>query len=356
MMRSVRSESSVVALVALLALAALLSLAGCATTAPQAAAPATTATATAGSPSPANPATPAPPAEVLARIGGETITVDDFRREMERRGGRLPGQFATPEQRRALLSEMIDDKAVLASARAAGLDRDPEIQATLERLIVGAYLRQALEPALAGVKVAEEEVAAYYAAHRDEYRTPERRRVAWLFLAVSPKADAAQVEMVRQRAEAARAEAASLPATTMNLGEVAKKYSEDGATRYTGGELGWLVAEQAERYRWGPDVVAATYALAAPGDLSPVLRHEKGFYFLKLVAREAAAPTPLEKLDAGIRARLLKERRQAARDAFFATLLEKLAVSIDEARLAALAPPSPPAAPEASAPPSLPQR
>lgn len=344
MMRYVRRVTSLVALA---------TLAGCATTAPQAPAPATTAPAPATA---ASPVPPSPPSEILARVGGETITVDDFRREMERRGGRLPGQFATLEQRRALLTEMIDDKAVLGSARAEGLDRDPEIQATLERLIVGAYLRRELEPALAGVKVAEDEVAAYYAAHRDEYQMPERRRVAWLFLAVSPKADAAQTEKVRQRAEAARAEAARLPATTSNLGEVAKKYSEDGATRYTGGELGWLVAEQAERYRWGTEVVAAAFALAAPGDLSPVLRHEKGFYFLKLVAREEAAPTPLEKLEAGIRARLLKERRQAARDAFFAALVEKLPVTVDEARLAGLTPPSPPAAPEASAPPSLPQR
>ncbi len=328
-----------------LRLALILALAGCATsTSPP---PAT---------APVAPATPpvASP-EVLARVGGEAITVDEFRREMERRGGRIPGQYASVEQRRVLLDEMLRNKAALARAREAGLDQQPETRLAIERLLVAGYLEAELEPALAGLSVTDEEIAAFYAAHRDEYQTPERRRVAWIFFQVGAKAEPPQVEKVRQRAVDARAEAERLPAGTRNFGEIAQRLSEDPSTRYVGGELGWLTRDQAAGYRWGPELVEAAFALAEPGSLSPVLRHERGFYVLKLVAREEAAPAPLEKLASGIRARLLKERREAARESFYQALLAGLTVQVDEARLSTIAPLSGPVPPPA-APPSLPKR
>ncbi len=332
-----------------LRLALILALTGCTTAAspPPATAPAVPVAA------PATP--PVASAEVLARVGSEAITVDEFRREMERRGGRIPGQYASVEQRRALLDEMLRTKAALTRAREAGLDQEPETRLAIERLLVAGYLEAELEPALAGLSVSDDEVAAYYAAHRDEYQTPERRRVAWIFLQVGAKAEPPQVEKVRQRAADARAEAERLPAGTRNFGDVAQRLSEDPSTRYVGGELGWLTRDQAAGYRWGPELVEAAFALAEPGSLSPVLRHEKGFYVLKLVAREAAAPAPLEKLASGIRARLLKERREATRESFYQALLAGLAVEVDEARLSAIAPLSAPV-PAPAAPPSLPKR
>jgi len=294
-----------------------------------------------------------PPPIVLARIADQVITVEAFRDEMARRGGRVPGQFATVEQRRVLLDEMIQQRAALSRARQEGLDQEPEYRATIERMLTTQYLRTHLDPELDRLEVTPEEVAAYYAAHRDQLLTPERIRAAWIFLAVSAKADAAQIEKTRQRLVAARDEATKLPAATRNFGEIAKNTSEDAATRYVGGELGWLYADQAESYRWGPALVRAAFALPSPGALSEVLRHDRGWYMLKLVEREEAKPTPIEKLAAGIRSRILKERREAARADFFARLLAGTTVSVDEARLAAIPPLSPPSPP--SPPPALPQ-
>ena len=414
--------------------------------------------------------------------------------EMARRGGRIPGQFATVEQRQALLDEMIQQKVALQQARKEGLDRDPEYRATIERMLTTQYLRTHLDPELEKIEVTPAEVAAFYEAHRDEFLTPERIRAAWIFLAVSAKADAAQVEKTRQRLLAARDEAAKLPPETRNFGEIAKRYSEDAATRYVGGELGWIYESQAESYRWGADLVhsyffyegslaafvaqqllglprgitcyadhlladyrlklvaqqlavadlvvatserarrelvdlapacaprtivkpnavdghyfdraarvepapgepfrllsvaridpkkglqdllaaaaelgwiyesqaesyrwgaelvQAAFALPAPGALSEVRRHEKGWYVLKLVEREEAAPTPIEKLAPGIRSRIQKERREAVRAAYFAQLLAGTPVTVDAARLAAIAPLAP--AESQATPPSLPR-
>ena len=303
--------------------------------------------------SPQSPQAPQPPQVVLARVGGEPITVEEFRDEMARRGGRIPGQFSTVEQRQALLDEMIQQRVALQQARKEGLDRDPEYRATIERMLTTQYLRTHLDPELEKIEVTPEEVAAFYAAHRTEFLTPERLRAAWIFLAVSAKADAAQIEKTRQRLVAARDEATKLPAETRNFGELAKRYSEDAATRYVGGELGWIYEGQAESYRWGAELVRAAFALPAPGALSEVMRHEKGWYLLKLVEREEAKPAPIEKLAPGIRSRIQKERREAVRAAYFAQLLAGTPVTVDAARLAAIAPLAP--AESQATPPSLPR-
>lgn len=340
-----------------LGFAALLLTTACSagTPAPQTAAPTAPTAPAAPAPAAGAPSAPAPqgaPPVVLARVGDETISVDEFRAEMAHRGGRTPGQFSTVEQRQALLDEMIQQKVALQQARQEGLDRDPEYRATIERMLTTQYLRAHLDPLLDKIEVKPEEVAAFYEAHREEFLTPERIRAAWIFLAVSAKADAAQVEKTRQRLVAARDEAAKLPAETRNFGEVAKRISEDPATRYVGGELGWIYEGDAGSYRWGPELVRAAFALPAPGAMSEVLRHEKGWYLLKLVEREEAKPAPLEKLAPGIRSRIQKERREAVRASFYAQLLAGTPVTVDAARLAAIAPLAPA---ESQTPPVLPK-
>lgn len=322
---------------------------GCATTAPPAASPSSTPVERPAVSAPAPP----PPGELLATVGGRHITTEEFQREMARRGGREPGQFSSVEQRQALLDEMIRDRAVVAAAEAAGLADDPEFRATMDRMLAAQYLRSTLDPKIQEIDATPEEIAAFYESHRDEFLTPERVRAAWVFIPVPAKSSPEAIEKSRSRAEEALAAARKLPADTAHLGSVAREFSEDPATRYTGGELGWLYLDQAETYRLGPEVVRGAFALAAPGEMTPVLRHEKGFYFLKLVKREESVPTPIEKLRGGIRSRILTEKREAARQEFYRALLAGVPVKVDQAKLSAIAPLSP-KAPAGSPPPPLP--
>lgn len=295
---------------------------------------------------------PAPlPEGVLALVDGVPITVEEFRGEMARRGGAQPGTYATAEQRRALLLEMVRARALAAAARAEGIDREPEFVATIERLLGARYLQEHLDPVIAAVAVSDAEIAAWYEAHRAEYLVPARVRAAWILVEVSRKASPEERERLRQRAAEARAAAEALGPEVRNLGEVALKYSDDGATRYTGGELGWLHEEQAQSYRWGPEIVRRAFEMSRPGELSPVLEHDAGFYVLRLIERESAAPAPLDKMRAGIRSRLLKEKTEAARASFFERLVGQRKVVADPVRVEAIAPLAPPEPPDLAPPP-----
>jgi len=314
-------------------------------------------------PAPSAPAAPAPAAlppgapaagPVLARVGDEAISADAFRAEMERRGGKIPGRFGTPEERRALLDDMIRGRAVLIAARAAGFDRDPEFVATVERMLSARFLDQKLDAQLEAVEVSDADVEKFYQEHASEFLVPARLRGAWIFLEVPRKATPEKVEEARQRAEKVRAEALALPAETRNFGPVALASSDDAGTRYIGGEFGWLTAPEADSFRYGRAVADALLALGAPGDVSPVLRIEQGFALVKLVEREEAAPAPLAKMAPGIKSRLIRERREALREAFYADLMKELPVSIDAEALDKIEPLSPPAPKQPQAPPPLP--
>jgi len=295
---------------------------------------------------------PAPlPEGVLAVVDGTPITVEEFRLEMERRGGSQPGTYASAEQRRALLLELVRSRSLAAAARAEGVDRQPAFVATVERLLGAQYLQEHLEPELEAITVDDEEVAAYYEAHRGEFLVPARVRAAWLLVEVARKAGAEERERLRRRAAEARAAAEALGPEVRNLGEVALKYSDDPSTRYTGGELGWLYEEQAQSYRWGPELVRRAFEMSRPGELSPVLEHDAGYYLLKLVERESAAPAPLAKMRGGIRSRLLKEKTEAVRTRFFQRLFGQLSIVADPARVDAIAPLAPTEKPPLAPPP-----
>ncbi|MEZ5312218.1 MAG: peptidyl-prolyl cis-trans isomerase [Thermoanaerobaculia bacterium] len=322
--------------------------AGCATSPPQNA-PVIPA---AEPPAPTAASTP-PPGIPLAKVGDELITVEEFGQAMAARGGRNAGQFSSVEQRRALLDEMIRQRAVLAAARQSGFDQDPDYRAAVDRMLEARYLDATLDQKMNAIDTTPAEVTAYYEAHRQDFLTPERRRPAWIFLSVSAKADAAQEKKIRARIEEARTAVQKLPAGTAGLADLARTYSEDTSTRYTGGELGWLYLDQAPTYRWGEELVKQVFALPEAGAISPVYRHEKGFYFLKLVSIEEAQPTPLEKLRAGIRSRILTEKRAAAKEEFYRDLLAGREIRIDQEKLRAIDPLQPAPTGE-QAPPPLP--
>lgn len=302
-------------------------------------------------PSGAADSTPALPDGVLAIVAGTPITAEDFRREMARRGGAQPGAYATAEQRRELLADLVRARSLAAAARAEGLDRDPELIATVERMLGSRYVQAHLQPEIDAIRVEDGEIERFYQDHRGEFLVPARARAAWILIEVPRKATAEEIERRRARAEEARAAAEKLSPEERDLGALAQQYSEDVATRYTGGELGWIYESQAESYHWGPELVRHVFEMSRPGELSPLFRHDAGFYFLKLVERESATPAPLDKLRSGIRSRLLKEKVEQARARFHEGVQAKLQIQADPARVDAIAPLAPAEKPKLAPPP-----
>lgn len=296
--------------------------------------------------------TPLPPA-ALAVVGDRVITVADVREEFARGGRASPGSGA---ELRARLEAMVLEHSLVAVARAAGYEQRPEVRRSLDRLLAAQYRAAELEPRLAAATVADGEVERYYAEHPDEFLVPRRVRGAVVLVAVPPRADARARRARREVAERALDAARGLPATAPGFGQVAVTTSDDRATRYRGGETGW-VAEAEMASRWGAEAARALFALEKPGELGPVVESAQGFLLVKLLEDRPAAARPLAEVRELVRRRLLLAKQGAEERTFAAAVLERAGARVSRdalERAVAELDAQAKADPGASAPPPLP--
>lgn len=305
---------------------------------------------------PAEPAAPAaagPP--VLAQVEDSVITVAQFEAELARRAQRGGGRVLSAQEREALLDEMIRFEVSFAQAKAAGLDRDPEMIQRFRRMVVARYEEQHQTDTEKVPAPTAAEVEAYYRDHLAEFNQPEKVRGALLFLKVSPKAIDEKKREAMQRAERIRAEAIQQSSVQPSFGDLARQHSEDAATRYHGGDGGWMTRGQ-KSHAWPQEVMTALFALKAPGEISPVIPAPEGLYLVKLMERTEAAAAPLEQVRERIAWRLHQDRVQRGQKEFYERQKAGLRVTVHRDLLETIKLPSPPAAttPEAP-PPALPR-
>lgn len=286
--------------------------------------------------------------QLLARVGDGGISLTAFQAELSRRGGPLSTKSAV-ERKAELLEEMLRTESLHAAAVAAGLQNDPEIRVGIRRLLIGRYRQQQLEPLLAAQTVSEQEVESYYREQRREFAIPATVRAAVIQVKVPRRASAAKRAKLRERIESARAEALKLPAATVTFGSVAVRYSDDQASRYRGGNTGWLKAGL-QGGHWPAAILAAIFALEEPGQLSAVIDSEDGHYLVKLLERKEGSFRPFSEVRGWCRNKVLQGKRAQEEKIFYAALQQRIPVSVDSALLDSVQLPSTPR------PPALPRR
>jgi parvulin-like peptidyl-prolyl isomerase len=238
-----------------------------------------------------------------------------IRQEAERRGLRGEPQRLAEEDERAVArlggAEKFD--AYLAQH---GLTR-AEFMETVRGPVYSELVRRELSK---DVQVSDEEVKAFYEAHRgDEWlRAPERVTASHILVAARPHLiaqqlqrdkklagaalqTAARAEMARRRERAEGLRRRAL-AGGADFAALAREFSDDLGTRERGGALG-----QFPRDSHSKAFDDAAFALK-PGEVSPVTQTDYGFHIIKVTAREPARIITLEEAAPEIRRRLLAAR------------------------------------------------
>lgn len=280
----------------------------------------------------------------LAQVGNEFITRDEFVAEMERRGGRRPGQYQSVEQRRMLLNEMVIRRALVDAARSEGLHRQPEVRRAMDSVLINRYRQSRLQPLRDAVDIDPDEVETFYEQHADQYVVPARKRIAMIHIEVPERAPEERWEQAARRAERVLAGARELELPIPHFGDLAREHSDHQASRYRGGVIGWL-SEEPVRPRFNPVVARAAETLDEVGEMSGVLRGNDGFYIVRLVQAEPKHERSLEQLSGGIRQRIMSERLRAVEERFLDARLAEAAPEINDAALEEIDPLSDPHAP-----------
>ena len=197
--------------------------------------------------------------------------------------------------------ELLARRLLARQAEAAGLDRDPQVQARLrlarERVLAEVRLEM-LETELNDPARMEAYALSQYRAQPERFRATDRVRARHILLAAAPDAqERAQrlLEQLRGGADFAR---------------LAAEHSIDTASRERGGDLGFF-----DPQAMAPEFRDAVQALGRPGELAGPVRTSFGWHIIRFEEKRAAGIAPFdevrEHLIAESRGRLVQERRQA---------------------------------------------
>jgi parvulin-like peptidyl-prolyl isomerase len=282
---------------------------------------------------------------VLATVGGQTILLADFQAELQRRAHR-PARAGAKEE---LLEELVKSEAVYLRARQAGFEQRPDIARQIKQFIVQRFIEEQQKDESRVASPTEDEIAKYYRDHAARFATPEKVRFAVIQFGYSSKATDQKKEEMMQRATAVLVEASSSAATELTFGALAQRHSEDQATRYQGGDAGWV--SRNESSRWPSAVTEAAFALEKAGELAPLITTSNGCYVLKLLERKQAGHKPLAEVAEAIRYEFEIKARHSAQAEFYNAAKADLAIEINQALLNSLPAPS---SPRISTPPALP--
>ncbi|AGC45770.1 PpiC-type peptidyl-prolyl cis-trans isomerase [Myxococcus stipitatus DSM 14675] len=256
---------------------------------------------------------------VVAVINDRSLSAQEVKAKLDEQPLFVRSRYATTEKKKEFLDNLIRFELLVQEARRQGLENDPDVKATLEKVMVQKLLRKQQEAA-AAAPLDEAELRKYYDEHRSEFTKPERIRVSHLFLA-APASDSAL--RTRSRAEATKilADIKSKESDPLKTAfEVATtQKSQDTDSKSTGGDLGYRSREELTQ-AWGAAFTDAAFALQAPAEIGQVVESDKGIHLIKFQSRQAGMDQTFEQAKPRIEARLQGERRSKSMD----SLLEKL--------------------------------
>lgn len=269
----------------------------------------------------------------LAVVAGQTLTAEDLVKEAEwRRAGNQP--VPAPE---ILLEEMVNRLALVERARKSGIGSDPETKRRIESLLIAGLREKELDSELAKVVVTDKELAAAYEARREEFSRKALDRFAILFQSAHSKMSDDRRAESRARLESAISMAKANPATggrgpaASGFGSVAADYSDDQASRYRGGDIGWVEAGAVTRL---PAAVIDAGRALKKNTHSDIIDTEDGFYVIMKTDERPGGARPLEEISERLRKSLLDEKQLAIEKRFIAEALKlaKVEMNIDAAR------------------------
>ena len=274
--------------------------------------------------------------KVLAKVGDHTITLGDFVAALEHMDQFDRLRYQSPERRKELLKEMIDVQLLADEAMAKGYDKDPMTQQEMRSILRTAMMEQAHAGAPMPSAISAAEIQAYYDAHKQEFKDPERRKVS--VIVIPDDAHVAEV-----------LEAAKKAPTAAKWGELVRAKSVDPAAKANApldlvGDYGWVTAPVSmggdlsnDNVRAPAEVREVAFQIAAKGQVydKPVkVAGNPNVYIVRLTDITPAHERTLAEADRAIRVRLVQDKVREREDDLLNRLRAEYPVQIDDAVLA----------------------
>lgn len=225
---------------------------------------------------------------ILAKVGMITITEAEIDSTIAALGQR--GQaYNNPEGRKAVLEQLINKYLFLSEARKNFLEGDPQFKAELAKVKDELLANFAIEKAIAGVTITEDEVKKFYDEHKSEFVAGDAVDASHILVDSEDKAKEILGDIRDGK-------------TTFE--DAAKQFSSCPSSE-NGGSLGEFTKGQMV-----PEFEAAAFAMNV-GDISEPVKTQFGYHIIRVNAKKEASEIPFEQIKPQIAQKVLSDKRQA---------------------------------------------
>ena len=260
-----------------------------------------------------------PPMTVVASFEGGKISLG----EVEREWNKFPDKYETKLE---ALNHLINVELIVKKAQELGLDKDEKVQSRIktateqiqqevteksnnstEQILIQGLIKQEVDDRL--IKITETEIVRYYKENKEEFYVQDMYNLQEIVVETEEEAKVILKE-IKKGADF------DFLAQGKSMGLTAKK----------GGYLGYLTIDSVKLFGYDDfKEIASTLKI---GEVSKVIKTEKGYCLLKLLEIKPAYQETLEKTKGFIERKLNQERRENAYNEWLDNLKEQAQIQI----------------------------
>ncbi|MBI2067805.1 MAG: peptidylprolyl isomerase [Deltaproteobacteria bacterium] len=238
----------------------------------------------------------------LAKVGGKTIHESDLK-ILEEVNPRLADRLATPEGKRKIVENYVEQSLLYQEAIRRGLQRDERTKKKLDL-----YRQVIISQALLDDEL-DKKIKEYYDNNKDEF---ERVKVAHILIRTVDEKKGKDNKPVSKRTEEAAQALIKKVQERLQKGEefgkIASEVSEDEMTKKRGGNLEYVTIRDKRLEQKGWLTLSEQAFALKQGDVSTPIKTKDGIHLIKVL--EAKTSQSLEEASMGIRFRIQSKVRQ----------------------------------------------
>ena len=250
---------------------------------------------------------------VIAVVNGQDITAQDYQEEAAALSPYAVKALEDPKNKEKFLENLEDKRLIVQKAESMGLDKDPEMQAKLNRLkdtlLLGEFVKKEI---LEKANVTDQDVKAYFDQHKADLGAV---RISHILVASQQEA-----QDILQKLKAGE-----------NFASLAKKYSLDEKTKANGGDLGWVKWEQ-----FGSASLKDAAFKLNPGEVSGIVQSQFGYHIMKVTDKKPASDSDFAKLKDALKDQVAEKKKEDLFETYVKDLRSKAKITLNAQNLAAV--------------------
>jgi parvulin-like peptidyl-prolyl isomerase len=270
--------------------------------------------------------------QILAQVGPNLITLEDFQRVLQEMPPEIRRQYTTLARKKELLADLIQFEIMVLEAQRQSLDNTPKIQDIRKRAATK-LLIQRLTQTVSPVSISDAELTRYYRKHLRIFQLPERRRIRHISFIMPPNSTAETWSKRHAQIQALMPKIAAASSRPKGFIEMLHQHSEDPDARKNDGDLGYSAATH-HGGNWPQVLSDAAFQIPKIGQIAGPIRTERGYIIIRLEDIVPPLAQPISQVRPIIQQRLLEQKRLHIYREYIKQLRQKFPIKINQQLLA----------------------